>query len=235
MNLARSFAGSLLTLLVGTSSVAWAQTPAPADTLRPATKQQLNTLPPAGPSGTPAYSAPTRDQVVETPPPLTLGISLGWGAPYATGLEMAYRFQPTLDANVGLGLGTSGAKLGAGVRFYVPSRTRNQLFLGTNLIYSAADIEIDTDDNGVKGRYRINSSTLLHFRGGWHHQYRRNALQVALGYGAVLTPHPAIEFIPGYGPGTAISQKAFEIIGPGGLEVSVSLLFGLGRSKVAVR
>ena len=235
MNLACPFSGCLFSLLVATSAGAWAQTTAPADTLRPAAKQQLNSLPPAARPGTPTYSPPTRDQVVETPPALTLGASLGWGAPYAAGIEMAYRFRPAIDGNVGIGLGTSGAKLGAGVRLYLPSRTRNQLFVGTNLVYSLADIEIDTDDNGIKGRYLMRSSTLLHLRGGLHHQYRRNALQVAVGYGAVLAPHPVIELLPGYGPGTSISQRAFEIIGPGGVEVSLGFLFGLGRSKIAVR
>ncbi|GGF13174.1 hypothetical protein GCM10011383_25440 [Hymenobacter cavernae] len=170
-----------------------------------------------------------------TPPPLTLGLSVGWGAPYATGVEMAYRFQPNLDANVGVGLGSSGAKLGVGARFYVPSRTRSHLFVGTHIVYSYAGIDMDTDYNGVQGRYHLHSSTLLHLRGGLHRQFRRNALQIALGYGTVLSPHPVIELVPGYGPGSATSKQILEIIGPGGLEVSFSFLFGLGRSPMVMR
>jgi hypothetical protein len=218
-----------------TAAVAQAQTTVPADTLRSTSRPQLTTQPPAARSGAPVATAPTLSQVVETPPALTAGLSLGWGAPYATGVEMAYRFRPSLDGNIGVGVGASGAKIGGGVRFYVPSRTRNQFFVGTNLVYSYADIDLDLELDGVEGRYRMHSSTLLHIRAGLHRQFRRNALQFGLGYGAVLAPHPVIKLVPGYGPGSATLRDMVELVGPGGAEVSVSFLFGLGRTKRVVR
>jgi hypothetical protein len=148
---------------------------------------------------------------------------------------VAYRFQPSLDGNIGVGIGASGAKIGGGVRYYMPSRTRNQLFVGTNLVYSYSDIDLDLALDGAEGRYRMHSSTLLHVRAGLHHQYRRNALQFALGYGAVLAPHAAIEFIPGHGPGSTALRDMAKLVGPGGVEVSMSFLFGLGRTKRVVR
>ncbi|UOQ73460.1 hypothetical protein [Hymenobacter cellulosilyticus] len=158
------------------------------------------------------------------------------GRPYGWGVEVAYRLLPALDANVGVGLGSSGAKIGVGTRAYVPSRGRNHLFAGTNLVYSSSNISVDIEDsNGVKGRYIIHSSTLLHLRAGLHHQFRRNALQLALGYGAILSPNPAVELIPGFGPGSLTGQNLVEAIGPGGLEISISFLIGLGPGKVTVR
>ncbi|WP_022821730.1 hypothetical protein [Hymenobacter norwichensis] len=217
------------------TSVAQAQATLPADTVRTTSRPQLNTLPPATRSGTPVAAPFALSQVVETPPALTAGLSLGWGAPYAAGVEVAYRFQPSLDGNIGVGIGSSGAKVGGGVRYYVPSRTRNQLFVGTNLVYSYADIDFDLEMDGVQGRYRMHSSTLLHVRAGLHHQYRRNAMQFALGYGAILAPQAAIEFIPGFGPGSTTMRDIAKLVGPGGAEVSISFLFGLGRIKRAVR
>ncbi|HEX8348607.1 MAG TPA: hypothetical protein VF598_01475 [Hymenobacter sp.] len=231
----RLLVASLFMLFVGAGSAVQAQTTAPADSFQSPAKQQLNTLPPATRPGAPLYPMPTRNQVLETPPPLTLGLSLGWGAPYAMGVEMAYRFRPALDGNVGVGLGSSGAKIGAGFRAFVPSRSRSQLFVGTNLVYSYSEAEVTIDDNGVKGRYLVHSSALLHLRAGLHRQFRRNALQLALGYGAVLSPNPTVELVPGYGPGSATAQRIVELVGPGGLEVSVSFLIGLGRSTMAVR
>jgi hypothetical protein len=216
-------------------TAAQAQTTVPADTLRSTSRPQLNTLPPATQPGAPVVITPTLNQVVETPPALTAGLSLGWGAPYATGVEVAYRFQPSLDGNIGVGIGGSGAKIGGGVRYYVPSRTRNQLFVGTNLVYSYADIDLDLELDGVQGRYRMHSSTLLHVRAGLHHQFRRNALQFALGYGAVLAPQSATEFVPGYGPGSNMMRDMVKLVGPGGPELSISFLFGLGRTKRMVR
>jgi hypothetical protein len=150
-------------------------------------------------------------------------------------VEVAYRFQPSWDGNIGVGIGSSGAKLAGGVRYYVPSRTHNHLFVGSNLVYSYADIDFDMELDGVEGRYRMHSSTLLHVRAGLHHQYRRNAMQFALGYGAVLAPHAAIEYIPGHGPGSAAMRDIAKMVGPGGVEVSMSFLFGLGRVKRVVR
>ena len=216
------------------ASVAQAQTTVPVDTLRSNNRPQLNTMPPATRPGVLSAATATLSQVVETPPPLTAGLSLGWGAPYGGGVEVAYRFRPSLDGNIGVGIGSSGAKLGGGVRYYVPSRTRNQLFVGTNLVYSYADIDLDLEMDGVEGRYRMHSSTLLHVRAGLHHQYRRNAMQFTLGYGTVVAPHAAIEFVPGYGPGSATMRDMVKLVGPGGVEVSISFLFGLGRVKRVV-
>ncbi|UOQ54234.1 hypothetical protein [Hymenobacter cellulosivorans] len=227
---------ALLVALFGASTAAQAQA-TPADTLRQSTRPQLNTLPPANrPAAGPAIPYQNTLQVSESVPPLTLGISLGWGAPYGFGLEAAYRVLPALDANVGIGLGSSGGKIGVGTRAYLPSRGRNHLFAGTNLVYSSSEVAVDVEDTyGVKGRYVIHSSTMLHLRAGLHHQFRRNALQFALGYGAVLSPNPVVELLPGYGPGSANAQNLVELVGPGGLEISVSFLIGLGPGKVTVR
>jgi hypothetical protein len=235
MKLHRLLPTAVLLLLVGAGTAAVAQTTAPSDKLRQSTRPQLNTLPPANrPAGPVTYQSP--QQVSEDVPPLTLGLSLGWGAPYGWGAEVAYRFLPALDANAGIGLGSSGAKIGAGARAYLPSRGRNHLFAGTNLVYSASEAPVDIEDvNGVKGRYIIHSSTMLHLRAGLHHQFRRNALQLALGYGTVLSPNPTVEFVPGFGPGSMNGQTIAEIVGPGGLEVSVTFLIGLGPGKVTVR
>lgn len=234
MPLNRLLPASLGIVLLAAAPAALAQTTPPpaADTLRPASRPQLNTQPPAGRPGGPVYTAAT--QVTETPPPLTLGLSLGWGAPYAAGVEVAYRVRPAVDANVGVGLGSSGAKIGVGARVYVPGRSRNRLFVGSNLVYSSSEAAVDVDINGITGRYVVHSSALLHLRGGLHRQFRRNALQVAVGYGAVLGPHPVIELLPGYGPGSATARNIVEAVGPGGIEVSVSFLIGLGRGSIAV-
>ncbi|MDF7815903.1 hypothetical protein [Hymenobacter sp. YC55] len=223
-----------LTLLVAVTSTGWAQTRPLVDTLQPAIRPQLNTLPLVRQPGGPANTSLASPFVRERPSRLTGGLSLGWGAPYAVGAELAYRWRPAVDSNVGVGVGASGAKIGAGVRGYLPSRTRNQVFVGTNVVYSYADTEVELEVNGIKGRYRMHSSMLWHLRAGLHHQFRRHALQVALGYGTVLVPRPVIELVPGYGPGSATMRKIVEIVGPGGPEVSLTFLVGLGRSKVVL-
>jgi hypothetical protein len=207
-------------LQLGVKAPVWAQ----AKPLADSAKQQLGPFPRA--------SEPSFTQLREVPPRLALGFSLGWGAPYGVGAELAYRLKPAIDGTAGVGLGSSGAKVGVGARVYLPARpARTHVFVGANLVYSYSDTEIELTDNGVTSRYLLRSSTLLHLRAGLHRPLRRHALQLALGYGVVLSPHSVIELLPGYGPGSLLSRRLLQLVGPGGVEVSVSYLLGLGHRK----
>lgn len=170
-------------------------------------------------------------------PTASVGLTLGYGAPYGWGVDFSFMAQPNLDVNVGLGFSLTGGKLGVGTRYYFAPERKVSPFVGGNLVYSTGlnHVTISTNSqNGYGGYYsssnddvvvNFKSTGLLHLRGGMRWQpTQRFGLIGALGYGIVLGGDP-VEYVDG----TQGRRTLVNIFSPGGVELSVGVAFAMGH------
>lgn len=171
-------------------------------------------------------------------PTASLGLALGYGAPYGWGVDFSVMVLPKLDVNVGLGASITGGKIGVGSRYYFSPERKLSPFVGANLVYSSGfnHLNITTNNQVSSGGYNYNnydlivnfkSTSLLHLRGGvrWQPTYRF-ALLGAVGYGIVLGGDP-VEYVSGdFSQG---NRNLVNIFSPGGIELSTGVAFGLGH------
>jgi len=180
----------------------------------------------------PDVQLPTRSQAVF--PQSTnyrtssLGLTLGWGSPYGWGLEYSHLVQPKLDVNVGLGLGISGGKLGIGARYYLTPERKLSPFFGANLVRSGRIDNISLDINNDHTEYSIRPNALLHLRSGLRWQPGHVGLMGTLGYGARLSGDP-VTFSTSYPVPSPALRNWARAFGPGGVEISLGIIVGLGR------
>ncbi|GAA4354304.1 hypothetical protein GCM10023185_15960 [Hymenobacter saemangeumensis] len=184
-------------------------------------------------------AASTQAQVTATPAPerhypkSSIGLNVGWGAPYGFGADFSYMVTPNLDLNAGLGLGV-GFKAGVGTRYYFMPQRKLSPFVGLNLTHTTgiAEFDLTLNENTMqqeRTRLSFKPSNQLHLRGGVRWQPTlRFAMIGALGYGARLTGNPVV-YAPGYAPTQQSNRDLVDAIAPGGVEVSVGVAFGLGR------
>ena len=171
-------------------------------------------------------------------PHAAVGLALGYGAPYGWGVDFSLMVQPNLDINAGLGATISGGKIGVGTRYYFTPERKVSAFVGGNLVYSTGlnHVTITTNGQGT-GTYYSNSNddvvvnfksaTLLHVRGGARWQpMRRFGLIGAVGYGIVLTGDP-VEYVDN----TQGNRTLVNVFSPGGVELSVGVVFALGSGN----
>lgn len=171
-------------------------------------------------------------------PATTLGLGLGWGAPYGWGVELAHMVTPRLDVNAGLGVTITGGKFGVGTRYFFNPERKVSAFVGGNLVRSTGWNSIhvtttSTSNNGGSTYYNSGDdavvnylpTTLLHLRGGVRWQpIRRFAMLGALGYGIALGGE-TVEYVSG-----SYNQSARDfarLLAPGGVELSLGIAFGL--------
>lgn len=172
-------------------------------------------------------------------PHASLGLTLGYGAPYGWGADLSLMVLPNLDVNVGLGASITGGKIGVGTRYYFSPERKVSPFVGGNLVYSTGfnHLTITSNQTNVGGTYYTNSSndvvvnfkntSLLHLRGGVRWQpTRRFGLIGAVGYGVVLGGDP-VEYVSGNY--SSSNQDLVKLFSPGGVELSVGVAFGIGR------
>ena len=196
---------------------------------------QAQTPAPAPQAPLPA-SAPT-----PTYPRTSLGLSLGWGAPYGWGLDFSYLVMPQLDISLGAGATITGTKLGVGARYYFAPTRQVSPFVGANLVRSGGinDLRVTANSSSSGGGSSGYGSTadeavvnfkatgLAHLRGGLRWQPSpRFGLLGALGYGVVLGGDP-VEYVKL--PAQQSTRTAVNIFSPGGVEFSLGLALGLGR------
>ena len=178
-------------------------------------------------------ATPAATSVVERKyPQSSIGLALGWGAPYGWGADYSYMVTPNLDINAGLGLGI-GFKMGLGTRYYFAPQRKVSPFIGANLVHTTGIDNVDLTVNAntssaEQTRVSFKPSNQLHLRGGvrWQPTFRF-AMIGALGYGARLSGDP-VTYAPGYEPYYKSTRDMVDIIAPGGVEISVGVAFGLG-------
>jgi len=165
----------------------------------------------------------------------SLGLDLGWGGPYGgLGVNYAYLITPNIDLNAGLGVGVGG-KIGVGARYYLNPARRLSPYFGVNLARSGQinDVTVTLDEGlstEEKVIYNIAPTGLLHLRAGLRWQPGRVGLLGTLGYGARLTGDPVTYSYTASGlPPSTRMRTIVDIVGPGGLEVSLGMSVGLGR------
>lgn len=156
----------------------------------------------------------------------SLGLELGWGAPYAFGLTYAYQVSPAFDINAGAGIGV-GAKIGVGARYYFRPNHSFTPYVGVNLVRTGRLDNMNVELNGEKAIYSMSPSAVAHLRGGIRWQPGRIGLLATVGYGSRFTGDP-VTYDPAYYP-TLNLRNLVQTISPGGLEFSVGMVIGLGR------
>ncbi|OON68767.1 hypothetical protein B0919_11305 [Hymenobacter sp. CRA2] len=162
----------------------------------------------------------------------TLGLGFGWGAPYGLGLEYARMVSPNVDINAGLGIGIGG-KIGVGVRYYFRPDARVSGFVGANLARSGridnVRVSYSNGSRTEEAEYSMAPSGVLHLRGGLRWQPGRVGLLGTVGYGARFTGDPVMfKNTAYYGQPSQEMRNLVNIISPGGLELSIGVLFPLG-------
>ncbi|MBW3129092.1 MULTISPECIES: hypothetical protein [Hymenobacter] len=158
----------------------------------------------------------------------SLSVVLGWGTPYGWGLEYSHLLQPNWDVNVGLGVGISGGKIGVGTRYYLSPERKFSPFFGANLVRSGRIDNIELDVNGEHTEYSIRPNALLHLRSGLRWQPGHVGLMGTLGYGARLSNDPIV-YSTSYPTPSPMLRNWANSFGPGGIEISLALVIGLGR------
>ncbi|MDU0371759.1 hypothetical protein ACFPAF_15255 [Hymenobacter endophyticus] len=156
----------------------------------------------------------------------SLALELGWGAPYGFGVSYAHHLTPNWDINGGLGIGIGG-KIGIGTRYFLkPERTFTP-YVGANVVRTGRIDQVSVELNGEQAVYSMASSATLHLRGGVRWQPGRVGLLATGGYGVRLGGNPVV-YDPAYNPSPQL-RNFVDIISPGGVEVSVGIVVGLGR------
>lgn len=196
-------------------------------------------------TGTHAQSTPT-EMPVAAPQPVvasrypatTLGLGIGWGAPYGWGVELSHMVGPRLDVNAGLGVTITGGKFGVGTRYFFNPERKVSAFVGGNLVRSTGwnSIHVTTNSTSSNGGSTYYASgddavvnylpaTLLHLRGGARWQpIRRFAMLGTLGYGIALGGE-TLEYVSGNYSSSA--RDFAQLLAPGGVEFSLGIAFGL--------
>ena len=170
-------------------------------------------------------------------PRTSLGLTLGWGAPYGWGLDVSHLLTRRLDLNAGVGASITGTKIGVGTTYYLAPEHQVSPFFGANLVHSGGrkDVHVSeshrvfdhTFTSSEQAHINFRSTNLLHLRSGLRWQPTpRLALLGTLGYGFVLGNDP-IEYLEA--PPRESLRDAVRLQSPGGLEISMGLGFALSR------
>ncbi|MCC2548167.1 hypothetical protein LJY25_17085 [Hymenobacter sp. BT175] len=177
-----------------------------------------------------APTAPVQTGPATVYPTMSLGLNSGWGAPYGWGLDLSYFVLPNLDVTGGAGIGV-GTKIGIGARYYLAPAKRVSPFLGANLVRSGSVPETRVSLPGNNGTmeenmYRIDASALMHLRAGLRWQPGSVGILGTMGYGVVLGSDPTHLKYPN---ASQEMKDVVDIVGPGGIEISLGLTFRLMR------
>lgn len=172
-------------------------------------------------------------------PRTSLGLTLGWGAPYGWGLDVSHLVTRQLDLNAGVGASITGPKVGVGATYYLAPEHRVSPFFGANLVHSGGrqDVHVHeahrafdhTFTSSEEAHINFLSTNLLHLRSGLRWQpMPRLSLLGTLGYGFVLGPDP-VEYLEA--PAQESLRDAVRLQSPGGLEISLGVAFALSHRE----
>ena len=189
----------------------------------------------------PALAAPAQEAsaALRHYPRTSLGLTLGWGAPYGWGIDASRLLTRKLDVNAGVGASITGTKAGMGTSYYFAPEHRVSPFFGASLVHSGGrkDVHVTeahrvfdhTFTSSEEAHINFRSTNLLHLRSGlrWQPTPRLGVLST-LGYGFVLGDDP-IEYLEE--PARQSLRDAVRVQSPGGVELSVSLVLALSRRQ----
>ncbi|GAB3637927.1 hypothetical protein GCM10027422_35170 [Hymenobacter arcticus] len=172
-------------------------------------------------------------------PRTSLGLTLGWGAPYGWGLDVSHLLTHRLDLNAGVGASITGIKIGVGATYYLAPEHRVSPFFGANLVHSGGrqDVHVTeahrvfdhTYTSSEEAHINFLSTNLLHLRSGLRWQPTpRFAVLGTLGYGFVLGDDP-IEYLAESSRQSL--RDAVHFLSPGGVEVSLGVAFALSHRE----
>ncbi len=172
-------------------------------------------------------------------PRTSLGLTLGWGAPYGWGLDVSHLITRRLDLNAGVGASITGTKVGVGATYYLAPEHRVSPFFGANLVHSSGRQNVHVTEAHRVFDHTFTSSeeahvnflftNLLHLRSGLRWQPTpRFAILGTLGYGFVLGDDPVAYLEE---PSRQSLRDAVRLQSPGGLEISMGLAFALSRRE----
>ncbi|MEZ4932932.1 MAG: hypothetical protein R2788_12535 [Saprospiraceae bacterium] len=155
------------------------------------------------------------------------GINGGWGAPYGFGLQYSYLFINHFDANVGLGFSFSGLRTGFGTRYHF-KEIGSGPFIGMNYVHTSGLSGLEVNIGNDYAKFRILSDNAVFFRGGYKIESRSFQLLFNAGYGLAFDGKDAV-----YQTGDTSSklQKFANLQALGGVEVSLTMLFRIGKSR----
>jgi hypothetical protein len=155
------------------------------------------------------------------------GINGGWGAPYGFGIQYSYLFINHFDANVGLGFSFSGLRTGIGTRYHF-KEIGSGPFIGMNYVHTSGLSGLEVNIGNDYAKFRILSDNAVFFRGGYKIESRSFQLLLNAGYGLAFDGKDAV-----YQTGDTSSklQKLANLQALGGVEVSLTMLFRIGKSR----
>ena len=154
-----------------------------------------------------------------------IGYSVGWGAPYGYGVEYSYLLSEHFDINVGVGISLSGLRTGVGTRFYF-NKEGSSPFLATNYVYTSGLSRYAILVRRESGTFRNFSDQALFFRGGYKFEYYNKTTLLTIGYGFPFDNRGA-ELVSG--SSSSFKQRFAEMQALGGIEISYTLIFKLGK------
>lgn len=170
-------------------------------------------------------------------PSTSLGLTLGWGAPYGWSLDVRHFITRRLELNAGAGASTTGLKVGIGATYYLAPTHRVSPFFGAALAHSGGRRDVyvheahrffdHTFTSSEAAHVNFLSANLVHLRSGWRWQPTPGcALLGTLGYSVVLGDDP-VEYLEA--PARQSLRDVVRVQSPGGLEISIGLALALSR------
>lgn len=157
----------------------------------------------------------------------SIGVNGGWGAPYGFGLQYSYLFIHHVDANVGLGFSFSGLRTGIGTRYHF-KEVGSGPFIGINYVHTSGLSGLEVNIGNDYAKFNILADNAIFFRGGYKIESRSFQLLLNAGYGLAFDGKDAV-----YQTGDTSSnlQKFANLQALGGVEVSLTMLFRIGKSR----
>ena len=161
------------------------------------------------------------------------GLAAGFGGPYGgIGAEFMM-LQEYFDLNAGLGYDYMGFKIGFGFRTYlIDTRRHSRIFGGINIAYNSGNTFVlgaRYDENNVLinpddiSKYKTGSDVSIHFRAGIaNFTTDIGMMSFTLGYSKAMRGTGVVKT---QGDDRVIRDAWADFLGPGGLEISIGMMF----------
>jgi len=158
----------------------------------------------------------------------SFGLTAGLQSPYGIGGEFSYMLGKNMDANIGIGFGFEGLKMGLGARLFFGDAEFSP-YLGFNLIQSTGSENVNIANRLPVAVFNIRSDQALHIKGGlkWNLFYNQN-LYFTGGYAFARNGYEA-QFVSGFYHEQ--NQNAANLFAIGGYQISLTYTLGFERIK----
>jgi hypothetical protein len=162
-----------------------------------------------------------------------IGFNLGYDFPYSCGFEFSCLFKELIDANLGCGLGMSGAKIGFGSRIY-PLRKKNfSPMAGVYFFYATGLWDMGVGNGNDKATYRITPDYAIQTSLGFRCRFRKGQYFIfGLGYTFPYFGEKA-KYISG--SKNPDHKKSMDAFATGGISMNIGFLIKLSRGSYLKR